>query len=137
MEDTYNGTERREFSRLDYATPLDFKVCKKTTIAKLIQGYTANISEAGLCCNIKDKVNLDDILWISFDRTTLNIYGQIEKRVLIYQNGIIGKVVRIQERDNEYDVGIQFLTREEKNLTHIYPKVHFILDEDKSKDAQG
>lgn len=135
MEEAYSGTERRGFIRLDYATPLDFKVCKKTTIDKLIQGYTVNISEAGLCCNIKDRVNLDDILWISFDRNALNIYSQIEKRALIYQNGIIGKVVRIKPRDEEYDVGVQFLTREEKNLTHIYPKVHFILNEQKGKDA--
>ncbi len=135
MEDIYNGTERREFTRLDFVTPLDFKVCKKTTIAKLIQGYTVNISEAGLRCNIKDRVNMDDILWISFDRTTLNIYEGLEKRVIIYQNGIIGKVVRIDPADDQYDVGIQFLTREEKNLTHIYSNVHFILNAGKKNGS--
>ncbi len=130
MTENYNGSERREFFRLDYSTPLDYKVCKEETLSKLLQGYTSNVSEAGLFCNIKDKVNKDDILWLSFDRATLNICEDLEKRALIYQNGIIGKVVRIEPKDlGDYDVGIQFITREEKNLTHIYPKIHFLTKE--------
>jgi len=130
MTENYNGPERRKFFRLDYSTSLDYKVCKKETLSKLLQGYTSNVSEAGLFCNIKDKVNKDDILWLSFDRATLNICEDLEKRALIYQNGIIGKVVRIEPKDlGDYDVGIQFITREEKNLTHIYPKIHFLIKE--------
>jgi hypothetical protein len=126
-EETYSGPERRQFLRLDFITPLGFKICKEETISKLLQGYTSNISEAGLLCNIKEKVNKDDILWLSFDRATLSICEELEKSVLIYQNGIIGKVVRIEPRDlDTYNIGMQFITREEKNLTHIYPKVHFL-----------
>lgn len=129
MED-YNGPERRKFIRLDYATPLGYKVCKQETLMKLLEGYISNVSEAGVLCNIKDKVNKDDILWLSFDRATLTICEEIEKRALIYQNGIIGKVVRIEPKDlGAYDIGVQFITREEENLTHIYPKVHFLKKE--------
>lgn len=127
MKKTYQGPERREFLRLDYVKPLAYKVCKKQTVAKLLQGYTTDISQSGLLCNIKDKISKDDILWLSFDRGTLIICQDLEKRSLIYQNGIIGRVVRIQpKKDLSCDVGIQFITREEKNLTHIYPKVHFL-----------
>lgn len=130
MSQDYNVPERREFVRLDYSTPIDYKVCKQETLLKLLQGYTSNVSEAGLLCNIKDKVNKDDILWLSFDRATLVICEELEKRALIYQNGIIGKVVRIEPKDlGEYDVGIQFITREEENSTHIYQKVHFLTKE--------
>jgi len=42
-------------------------------------------------------------------------------------NGVLGKVVWSKKRINSsYDVGIRFITREEKNLTHIYPKIHFM-----------
>ncbi len=127
MEESYGRSERREFMRLDYSTPLDYKICKQETLTKLLQGYTSDISQAGLLCNLKDKVSKDDILWLSFDRATLDICEELEKRALIYQNGIIGKVVRIDPKDvGDYDVGIQFVTREEKNLTHIYPKIHFL-----------
>jgi len=127
VNNIYSGPERRQFERRDFVTPLDYKVCKKETISKLLAGYTSDISEAGLLCSIKEKVNEEDILWLSFDRSTLTVCEELEKRVLIYQNGVIGKVVRILSSDNDtYRVGIQFITREEKNSTHIYPKIYFI-----------
>jgi len=127
VKNTYNGPERRQFVRLDYTSPLGFKVCKKKTVSKLLQGYTADISQAGLLCNIKEKVKINDILWLSFNRAILSICEELEKRALIYQNGIIGKVVRVKPKNGgTYDVGIRFITREEKNLTHIYPKIYFL-----------
>ncbi|MCM8795615.1 MAG: PilZ domain-containing protein [Candidatus Omnitrophica bacterium] len=127
MKQIYQGPERRQFIRLDYVSPLNYKVCKKETISKLLEGYTTNISQAGLLCSIKDRVSKNDILWLSFDRSTLEICQELEKRSLIYQNGVIGKVVRVErKKNNTYAVGVQFITREEKNLTHIYPKIYFL-----------
>ncbi len=126
----YKGQERREYARLDYIRPVAFKVCKKKTISTLLNGYSANISQNGLFCNIKEKVNKNDILWLSFDRATLSICEELDKRNMIYQNGVLGKVIRIErKKDRTYNVGIQFLTREEKNLTHIYPKSYFLKEE--------
>ena len=129
MKDTYDGPERREFMRLDFITPLAYKVCKKETISKLLEGYTSNVSQAGLLCNIKDRVKKDDILWLSFDRSTLGMCEEVERRSLIYQNGVVGKVVRVEPKEEAYAVGVQFITREEENLSHIYPKIHFLKEE--------
>lgn len=127
MEMNYNGSERRQFVRSDCVTPLGYKVCSKDTISKLLQGYTSNVSQAGLLCSIDKKVNNDDILWLSFDRSILTTCEELEKNALIYQNGIIGKVVRAEQKENgDYDVGIQFITRQESNSTYIYPKIYFI-----------
>ena len=72
-------------------------------------------------------VNKDDILWLAFDKDILDLCTGLEKQTFIYQNGIIGKVVRIESKDNStFDVGVQFITREEKNLTNIYPKIYFL-----------
>lgn len=129
MEDNYKGQECRQFVRLGYATPLACKVCKKETIDTLLRGYTSNISQSGLLCNIREKVNKDDILWLSFDRSILSICEELERRAFIYQNGIIGKVVRVEPQDNGiYDLGIQFITREEESLANIYPKIHFLRE---------
>lgn len=117
---SYNGPEKREFIRIDYCKPLAYKVCKAETLSKLLEGYTVNVSEAGLLCNIKNAVNLQDILWLSFDRNVLVACEEIERRSLIYQSGIIGKVVRINGLDNgTFDVGVRFLTREEKNAPGV------------------
>lgn len=137
MENIYGGTERREFARLNYAQPIAYKVCNKDTISKIMEGYIADISQAGLLCNLKDKVSMEDILWLSFDRATLVIYEELESRSLIYQNGIVGKVVRIEPKeDSTYDVGIKFITRQEKNLTNIYPRVKFLENNLDSKDRE-
>lgn len=127
----YKGPERREFLRLDYVSPLAYKVCKQETITTLLKGYTADVSASGLRCKIKQKVNIDDIVWLSFDRATLNICEELENRVFIYQNGIIGKVVWVGPKSgDEYNIGACFIIREEKNVTNIYPKIHFLKDPD-------
>lgn len=121
MHTPENISERREFIRLDYAEPLAFKICNKETISRLLEGYTSNISEAGMLCNIQKPVCPDDILWLSFDRGILSICEELEKRVLIYQNGIIGKVVRIEAKGfDNFDVGIKFLTRGERDWKNVY-----------------
>jgi len=131
-KNNYQGPERRRFFRLDYVSPLAYKVCKEETISKLLAGYTSNVSQSGLLCNIRERVNKDDILWLCFDKDTLDICTDMEKRCLVYQSGVVGKVVRIEHRsDNTFNVGIQFITREEKNFSHIYPKIYFI---EKTKD---
>jgi len=112
------SSDRREFVRLDYARPLAYKVCKKETITKLLEGYTSNISPSGLLCNVKETVMPEDILWLAFDRGVLSICAELEKKAFIYQNGIIGKVVRVESKGfNNFDVGIKFITREEQDLT--------------------
>ena len=132
MKKKYTGPERRRFLRLIHIVPLAYKVCKKATVSKLLKGYTSNISQSGLLCSIKEKIKKDDIIWLSFERTTLSFCESLEKKVLIYQKGILGKVVRVRHKQNgTYDAGIQFITREEKNLTHIYPKIHFVEFESK------
>jgi len=125
----YTGPERRRIERFEWAAPLAYKICKKETVSRLLDGYTVDVSSNGLRCTVKDKVNTSDILWLSFDRGQLATYQEIEKNTLIYQNGVIGQIVWVDRKDDDtYDVGIQFITRQEKNFTHIYPKVHFLKE---------
>ena len=121
MDIPQDNSERRLFSRIDFAAPLAYKVCNKDTLSKILQGYTSNISEAGMLCNIREAVNTDDILWLSFDRGILGMCEELEKRALIYQNGVIGKVVRIESKGyDNFDVGIKFITREEKSWSNEF-----------------
>ena len=119
--------ERREFERLKYSAPLGFKVCNRDTISKLCSGYTVDISQSGLCCSLKEKVDPDDILWLAFDRSTLNFCRELEKRALIYQNGIIGNVTRVEPGETgNYNVGVRFITLQEKDTGNIYPQSYFL-----------
>ena len=126
MKSVYAGQDRRQFVRLAHSAPLSYKVCSKSTVSKLLNGYTSNVSQTGILCRIKEKVDKDDFVWLCFDRGVLTFCQEIEKNALIYQNGVIGRVVRSEYKDGHYDVGVQFVTRQEKNLTHIYPKIYFM-----------
>jgi hypothetical protein len=129
-DNSLQGMERRSFVRLEFSAPLGYKVCKQETVSRLLNGYTSNVSIAGLLCRLTEKVNIDDILWLCFDRATLAICAELEKNAFIYQNGVIGKVVRIDpEETGDYQVGVRFITREETNLTHVYPVIHFLNQE--------
>lgn len=117
----HDETEHRKFIRLEFMIPVICKVCKQETLNKLFNGYSVNISEAGILCKIKELVNIGDVLWLSFDKTTLSICENVEKRCFIYQSGIIGKVVRTQViEDSLYSVAVQFFTREEMTLTAFH-----------------
>jgi hypothetical protein len=134
MKKEFAGRERRKFVRLKHNKPLAFKVCKKKTVSSLLNGYTHNVSQSGLFCNLRLKVAKHNVLWLCFDRSALSICQKLEDSALIYQNGIIGKVVWVKHKQNgTYDVGIKFLTRREKNLTNIYPKFHFVEVRDEKK----
>ncbi|MDD5128334.1 MAG: PilZ domain-containing protein [Candidatus Omnitrophica bacterium] len=126
MNDDFVENERRYFTRLEYSVPLGFKICNKDTISKLCAGYSVNISQSGISCSIREKVNPNDILWLCFDRATLDFCRDLEKRVLIYQNGIIGNVTRVEpEEPGTYSIGIRFITLEEKNTDNIHPQTYF------------
>ena len=128
--------ERREFARFNYSAPLGFKICNKDTISKLCAGYTVDISQSGLLCNINEKVNQDDILWLSFDRSTLDFCREMEKRALIYQNGVIGNVTRVEPGETgSYSVGIRFITRQERDAENIYPQSYFLEKDFREKNG--
>jgi hypothetical protein len=117
---SYSGSEKREAARIDCNQPLAYKVCKQETLTKLLEGYTVNISEAGLLCTIQYKVDLWDVMWLSFNRSVLEACEEIERYSIIYQNGVIGQVVRVDDKENgSFSVGVKFLTREEKTAPEL------------------
>ena len=135
MENSYNGQERRQHSRIVCESPLAYKICNPSTLTKLFQGYTINVSETGILCSITKQVNINDVLWLSFNKSILVLFEEVEKNSFFYQNGILGKVVRIEPKENNtFEVGINFITREEPNLTNIYPRTHFSNDNEQKSE---
>jgi hypothetical protein len=122
--------ERREFVRLSYRAPLMYKVCKQTTISRIMEGYTRNISKAGLMCNIKGLVPKDCTLWLKLDLGALSMCKEIEKGCVILQQGILGKVAWLSKLEDEScDVGVRFITRKEK----YSPELNRFLADDRDK----
>ena len=100
-----------------------YKVCKKNTFSKLMHGYTHDISPAGLMCSLKGKVPVDSIVWFQLDIGALSMCEEIEKRCAVIQHGILGKVVwASRQKDKSYDVGVHFVTREERQISSLFKK---------------
>jgi c-di-GMP-binding flagellar brake protein YcgR len=134
MENDFNGTERRKHPRISIESPLAYKVCNPNTLSKLFQGYTVNVSNSGLLCTMNNIVNIDDVLWLSFNKSVLLQCQEIEKHSFFYQNGILGKVVRVDTKDaGHFEVGINFLTKEEPNLTNIFSREYFVEKNEKNR----
>ena len=56
---------------------------------------------------------------MNLDIRTLKICKEIEERALVLNNGLLGRVVRVEEDKNGYSVGVCFLTQEERNSREI------------------
>ena len=121
--------ERREFFRLNFTTPISFKTCdiktlqKEAPVVNGLLGSTRNISQAGILFQTENEPpQLSSILWMNLDMRTLKICQEIESKALIFNNGVLGKVVRVEEganSDNAYDVGVCFLRKDQKDSREV------------------
>ena len=121
--------ERREFFRLNFTTPIRFKTCdikalqEKAPIVGSLDGSTRNISQSGILFQTENRPpQLSSILWMDLDMRTLKICQEIESKALIFNNGVLGKVVRVEEdtnNDNAYDVGVCFLRKDQKDSQEV------------------
>jgi hypothetical protein len=111
--------ERREFFRVPVGTALKYKAYADGQT----HGTVRNISQSGVLFQTEDDPpKVSSLLWLSLDIRTLKICQEIEARALVFNNGILGKVVRVEEDlDGEqiYDVGVCFLRKDQRNSSEV------------------
>ena len=122
---TNSVQERREFFRINFSTPLNFKSYSRipSESPKETKATSQNISQSGILFQTESNPpQLSSIVWMNLDIRTLSICKEIEKRALILNNGLVGRVVRVEEdakNNNRYDVGVCFLTQEQQNSREV------------------
>jgi hypothetical protein len=112
--------DKREFLRVDYETPLNFKVLKGERLAAKTDILSRNISASGLLFRTGTESSipaLSSIVWLELDPRMMNVCEEIEQDLIIHKNGVFGRVVRIAEGEpgKSYDIGVCFLRK--KDLT--------------------
>ena len=109
--------ERREFFRVPYTSSLRYKAYAE----KGSNGTAQNISESGILFQTEQEPpKLSSIVWLNLDIRTLKICQEIESKALIFNNGILGKVVRVEEdSEKSYDVGVCFLRKDQKDAEGV------------------
>ena len=131
--------ERRNFFRINFKTPLEFRTYgserpSRKTGDSLKPATSRNISQTGILFKIQENPpDLSSVLWMNMDIRTLHICQEIEKKAVTFNNGLLGKVVRVEEdpEDSAYDVGVCFLTQSERNSRYVQK-----LLSELSKDTQ-
>ena len=120
---SYSNADRREFFRISYKSPLQIKFYDSTAGATLQDASTSNISQSGVLFQTGEHPpRLSSLVWMSLDTRTLKICREIESRALILNNGVLGKVVRVEEdagQDKTYDVGVCFLRKDQKESRDV------------------
>jgi len=119
MAENYAGKERREFFRYTHEKPVQYKVLNpsgdKSASSKFIDAISKNLSVSGVLFTSSYLPEISSILILDLDHRTSRICREIEKRVFMVGNRMVGKVVRIEESDNGlYDVGVAFVRKTDK-----------------------
>ena len=128
MSPAPDSHERREFFRLKFETPVKFKSysaakeqAKQAPLSA--NGVSQNISQSGILFQTDAAPpQLSSILWMHLDIRTLKICQEIEKRAIIFNEGLLGKVVRVEEDPKNhtlYEIGVCFLTQDQKDSREV------------------
>ena len=124
VQDKLVFQNRREFFRVKFNAPIQFKAYTENagSNANPLKGKTQNISQSGIRFETEnDPPKLSSIVWMNVDLRTLKICREIEEKALIFNNGVLGRVVRVEEdpKNSTYDIGVCFLTQDQKDSKEI------------------
>ncbi|MFH1837484.1 MAG: PilZ domain-containing protein [Candidatus Omnitrophota bacterium] len=120
----FNNEERREFLRVDHETLLNLKILTGDRFTSKSDITSRDISASGLLFRTKKDVSvpaISSIVWLGLDERMVNICAEIEDDLIIHNEGVFGRVVRISEGEPgiSYDVGVCFLRRKDMSEEEI------------------
>ncbi|MDD5437421.1 MAG: PilZ domain-containing protein, partial [Candidatus Omnitrophica bacterium] len=112
----YAGKEKREFFRYRHVGQANFKEVSKdsSALSEVAQAITKNLSASGMLFTSQYPPRLSSMIVLEIDYRTTRLCEEIEERVLILNNKLLSKVVRIEDNDNgSFDIGIAFVKKSE------------------------
>jgi len=122
LEYTDQIDEQREFLRVDHEERLIFRELKANKLSQRSDMVTRNISACGLLFRTTDiPPALSSMLWLQLDPRMMNICAEIEEDLIMRDEGVLGRVVRIAEGEPgiSYDVGVCFLRKKDMSDDEI------------------
>lgn len=114
----HNEREKRSFVRYDHKVPIHYSLVtkphEKGIVSKAIHAISKNLSASGVLFST-DKAHIPDlssILILDLDYRMARVCEALEKRALIVNNKLLGKVVRIQRVPGDaINVGVAFIRK--------------------------
>ena len=113
--------ERRQFLRCGYEKPIHYSIISapkdKKSPFSLFKAVSKNLSASGILFITKtnDVPEISSLLILDLDYKTANVCHEIDKRALIKNNRLLGRVVRIEDNENgTCGVGIAFINKSDR-----------------------
>jgi len=118
MTDGNMEKERRRFLRYGFKKRLHYSIVSspkdEAPIVSFIKAVSKNLSASGILF-ITDPTSVPDVsslVILDLDYKTARICKEIDRRALIKNNKLLGRVVRIEENeDGTCGVGVAFITK--------------------------
>lgn len=118
MEKKFVGADRRNFLRYDFNKPLKYNtikaVEKEAFATSLMDAISKNLSASGILfvTNVAKAPDISSLLALDLDFKTASVCEEIEQSVLVLDNKVIGRVVRIEDNeDGTCGIGVAFLKK--------------------------
>lgn len=116
------GKERREFIRYRYDKEMRYDILdlsKKDCHSGFQQAISSNLSASGILFNTKGSglPSMSSLIVLELDYRTAEICKEIEENIVIVDNKLLGRVVRIEENDDgSYGIGVAFIKKSDPTL---------------------
>ena len=123
-----NQNEKREYLRYRCDKPVNFKILASPKdsgdASKFVSGISKNLSASGILFSSAEIPEISSVLALDLDYRTTNLCREIEEHVLLVNTKLIGKVVRIEQKDDgSYDIGVAFI----KKCDHLPAEIENLL----------
>lgn len=112
------GKDKREFFRYAYNKPMEYNsldtIKSGKFASKLVSAMSKNLSASGILftTGALNAPAIASLLVLNLDYRTASICKEIEKRALILDNKLVGRVVRIEDNgDDTLGIGVAFVTK--------------------------
>jgi hypothetical protein len=116
MAESKKVSEKRKFFRYHYEKPVKYSIVSlpgnKNMSPRICAATSRNVSVSGILFTSEYMPELSSIVALDLDYRTSNICREIENRVAMVGDKVLGKVVRLEDNeDNSYNVGVAFITK--------------------------
>lgn len=112
---SYDGIEKREFLRIEYDAPINYRIWELEKVQSMPLGAAKNISACGILFSVKKHLDVGTILVLKLDDHTLGDIVEIDDSVLEMNSNVLGRVVRVEEvvPDKNFELGVCFIRKDE------------------------
>ena len=117
-----NGKEKRKHKRINLSGYIKIAPLTTTGNTNYLKGKYLNVSQGGILFQASEQIEIGSLLKIEFSLPENKVLAAKYREFLNLEGKktiIIGKVVRVNQKDDKYELGIQFINMYEGDMANL------------------